>query len=185
MVEIKVGDIMTRNFISASPDTSLINCARKMIKNRVGSLLLVEDKKLKGIITEKDIVWALTKKQGKGLDKIPASDITPKKLSTIKPSATIDEAIARMKKMKFRRLPVMVNGTVIGILTLKDILKIEPDFLHPDYFNLNDIRELSDKLKRKQNPSPFQEGLCEECGNTDLLYKTDGRLICEDCINSM
>ncbi len=184
MAKIKVGDIMTRNFVFVKPDTSLINCAKKMMKHRVGSLLLVENKNLKGIITEKDIVWALTKKP-KNLDKISANDITPKKLSTIKPSATIDEAIQRMKKMKFRRLPVTVNGNVIGILTLKDILKIEPDFLHQDYFNLADIRELSEKMKRKENPSKFIEGLCEECGNTDLLYKTDGRLICESCIDEM
>ncbi len=185
MGKVRVGDVMTRDFVSVRPDTSIIDCAEKMIKKRVGGLLLVEDKKLKGIITEKDIVWALTKKRGKDLEKIQASDITPKKLATIKPSATIEEAMIRMKKMKFRRLPVIVNGSVVGILTLKDILKIAPDFFHAEHFNLDDIRELSEKMRRKDNPTPFEEGLCEECGNMDLLYKTDGRLICEECIDAM
>jgi len=185
MGKARVGDIMTRNFAFVKPETSIIKCAEKIIKNRVGSLLLVENQKLKGIITEKDIVWALAKKRGIGLDKIPAIDITPKKLETIKPSATIEQALKRMKKLKFRRLPVTVNKSVIGILTLKDILKIEPGFFETSSFHLDDIKELSEKIKRNQTPVDFTEGLCEECGNIGLLYKTDNRVICEDCLNEM
>ena len=58
---VKVGDVMTRDFVSVKPDTSLKDCSRIMIKKRVGSLILAEDKQLKGLLTERDIVWALTK----------------------------------------------------------------------------------------------------------------------------
>jgi predicted transcriptional regulator len=61
-IGVKVGDIMTRNFISAKPDISVLDAAKLMTKKRVGSLILENKGFLKGIITEKDIIWAMIKK---------------------------------------------------------------------------------------------------------------------------
>ena len=183
-IGIKVGDIMTRNFISVSPETSILNCARKMAKKRVGSLILEEQGELKGIITQGDIIWALTKKSKKDLDEIKASSIAPKKLVTIKPSADLYDALQKMKKTKYRWLPVTVKKNVIGFLTIKDILRIEPSLFEiaGDYFQ---IKEEEKKLKKRKAGERFTEGLCEECGNYDILYKVDNRLICESCRDSM
>jgi len=185
MVKTKVGDIMTRNFVSVKPETNLIDCAKAMVKNRVGSLILAEKQKLIGMITQDDIVWALTKKGQKNLKEVQAIDISPKKIITIKPSANVDEAVNRMRKLKFRRLPVTVDGNVIGMLTLKDILKIEPGLSEIATQRITDIRELSQKLKRARNPREFEEGICNECGNMDILYNLDGRIVCEDCMENM
>ena len=57
-IGIKVGDIMTRNFVSVKPILSVSDCAREMIKKHVGSLVVQENQVLKGILTEKDIVRA-------------------------------------------------------------------------------------------------------------------------------
>lgn len=181
---VKVGDIMTRNFVSVSPNTSLIDCAREMIKKRVGSLVLKEGQKLSGILTEKDIVWALTKKGAKDLKKIKAKEIASRKIATIKPSADLYEALERMKKLKFRRLPVIVNGNIIGLLTLKDILKIEPS-LFADINKIEEIKEESEKLKRMKGEKWSSEGVCEECGSFDVLYKIDNRLMCLACKEDM
>lgn len=181
---IKVGDIMTRNFVSVNPDTDLINCAREMIKKRVGSLVLKEGQKLIGLLTEKDIIWAMTKKGAKGLNKIKARDIASRKISTIKPSVELYEALQRMKRLKFRRLPVVVNGNVIGMLTLKDILRIEPS-LFSDIGQIEKIREESEKLRRLKGEKWFKEGICEECGDFDILYKIDNRLMCMACKEAM
>jgi len=94
------------------------------------------------------------------------------------------EALARMKKLKFRRLPVVVNGNVIGMLTLKDILRIEPA-LFADINFADKIREESEKLKRMRNVRWIKEGMCEECGNFNILYKVDDRLLCEPCKEEM
>ncbi len=72
---VKVGDIMTRNLITAQPEISLRDAAKLMTKKRVGSLLLIEEDVLKGILTEKDIIWALSKKSAQDLEKIKAKDI--------------------------------------------------------------------------------------------------------------
>lgn len=179
-IGVKVGDIMTRNFISAKPDISVLDAAKLMTKSRVGSLILQEDGILKGILTEKDIIWALTKKSKIDLSKIKARDICAKKLTTIKPSADVLDAIKLMRKKKFRRLPVTINKKVIGYLTLKDILRIQPELFEiaqESYI----IREQAEKLKRKQAGESEKEGICEECGNYDFLENLDGKLVCEEC----
>lgn len=183
-IGVKVGDIMTRDFISVKPATSILDCAKKMVKKRVGSLILKENNKLKGIITEGDIIWAMTKKSRKELNKIKASEITPKKLTTIKPSADLYQALQKMKKTKYRWLPVTVNKNVIGFLTLKDVLRIEPS-LFETASEIMQIKEESEKLKRMKASENFEEGLCEECGEFGMLYKVDNRMICEDCRDAM
>jgi CBS domain-containing protein len=183
-IGVKVGDIMTRNFVSAKPDILVLDAVKLMVKKRVGSLLLVEEDVLKGILTEKDIMWALSKKSKKDLEKIPAINICAKKLITIKPSADVYDAMKLMRKKKFRRLPVTIKKKVIGFLTLKDILRIQPELFEISQQGYR-IKEQEEKLKRKHAGEPFREGICEECGNHDILYKEDNRLICESCRDAM
>jgi len=187
---VKVGDVMTRDFIAVKPDTNIKECAKLMIKKRVGSLILRENNTLKGILTERDIIWAMTKKSSKELERIKAKDLANKKISTIKPSSDLYEALQKMRKSNCRWLPVTVNKNVIGFLTLKDILAIEPSLFEiaksQDIFQ---IREEKEKLKRRafrtERRGWLREGMCEECGEFDLLYKIDGRLICEGCRDVM
>ncbi len=183
---INVGDIMTRNYVALSTDASLIDCARMMIKKKVGSVILKESNKLKGIITERDIIWALTKKSSKDLIKIKARDLGKKKIVTIKPSADLYEALQRMKKGNYRWLPVIYKKKIVGFLTLKDILKIEPELFDIVSENLQ-VREEEEKLKRTELVSEkrFREDICEECGNFDYLYKINGVLMCGSCSDSM
>jgi CBS domain-containing protein len=190
-IGIKVGDIMTRNFVSASPDANLIECAKNMSKKRVGSLILMEGKKIRGIISEKDIIWALAKKPQENLSRIKAKDIASRKTVTIKPSADLYDAIKKMKKSGYRRLPVVVKDNVIGILTIKDILRIEPTLMESAR-EVMEIREEGQKLKRREAlargatwPRWNKEGMCEECGNFDVLYRVDNRLLCEPCREAM
>ena len=181
---IKVGDIMTRNFVSVRPDTSLTECAKEMIKNRVGSLILKDKKKLYGLITEKDIIWAMTKSEKADLSKIKAEDIAPRKVATIKPDVDLYDALQRMKKLKFRRLPVVIEGNAVGMLTLKDILRIEPT-LFSDMSQIFKIREESEKLNRLKLGKTMKEGVCESCGSVDILNRIDNRLLCEKCKEEM
>jgi CBS domain-containing protein len=178
---IKVGDVMTRNFVHANPETSLIECARNMIKKRVGSLILMEKNSLKGIITERDILWALIKKSFGDLKNIKAKQISARKIITISPSEDIFEALKKMKKMKFKWLPVVSEKKVVGMLTINDILRIEPTMLE-SAVEMFHIREETEKLKRMGSG---RDGMCEECGNFDSLEKVDGRLICESCKDVM
>lgn len=183
MKQILVADVMTREPIIIKPDTNLLECARKMVKKRIGSLLLVDQKKLRGFISQHDILWALIKKTKKDLSSIKAIDISPRKIATIKPSATIKEAIRKMKKLKFERLPVIYEGKFVGIITIRDILIFHPE-IYPELDEFAEIREETQKLKRvrkSEEKISTHEGICPECGNQGLLYRDNGRLMCGSC----
>ena len=107
-----------------------------------------------------------------------------KKLVTIKPSADVHDAMRLMKKKKFRRLPVTIKKKVIGYLTLKDILRIQPELFEISQKGYT-IKEQTEKLKRKKAGEPFKEGICEGCGNFEILYNIDEQLICESCKEAM
>ena len=169
-IGIKVGEIMSRNFISAKPDISVLDAVKLMVKKRVGSLILQEEGILKGVLTEKDIMWAISKKID--LSKIKAKDISAKKIITIKPTADIYDAVNLMKKKKFRRLPVVIMKKVIGYLTLKDVLRIQPE--------LFEIARHG--YEKRSAGNLIKEGICEICERFDLLYNKNGRLVCEACM---
>ena len=187
MKNMLVADIMTRDPITAKPATNLLECAKKMVRKKVGTLPLISNKKLVGFISEKDILWAIVKKSKKDLSSIKAVDISPKKIATIKPSTTIKEAISKMKKTKHDRLPVIYNGEFVGIITARDIFNFHPE-LYSELDDFAEIREESKKLKRlksAKNRDFIHQGICEECGNQDVLQRVNGMLICESCENSM
>jgi CBS domain-containing protein len=182
MESIQVADIMTRNPICIDPNTNLLECARTMVKNKTGSLLLVNGNQLKGFISEHDILWALVKKSKDDLVDIKAIEISPRKLAVIKPSATIIQALEKMKKLKFERLPVVKEKELLGLITAKDILNFHPEY-YPELEEISQIREETEKLNRlkRVRDSISREGICEECGNTGLLYKFNGMLVCGSC----
>lgn len=185
MKKIVVSDVMTRTPATITPSTNLLDCAKRMVRKRTGSLLIVQNKKLIGFISKRDILWALIKKSKQDLSKIKAIDISPKKIAAIKPSASIEEAVKKMKKVKFYRLPVIKDKELVGMISVKDILNFYPE-LYQELKEFAEIREETKKLKRikKAETRKMSEGICEECGNQGTLYKVDGTLICESCMNS-
>ncbi len=186
MERILVSDVMTREPITVGPNANLLECAKKMAHGRVGSLLIVEKRKLLGFITQRDILWALVKKPGADFSKIMALDLSPKKITTINQNAKLKEAISKMNRSGFDRLPVVNKNELVGIITAKDILNFHPE-IYPELEEFANIREEQEKLKRISNAEEDDvgEGVCEQCGNRDVLSKFNGMMVCESCKNSM
>jgi len=121
---IKAGDVMTRSFVSVLPKTTVSDCSKQMLSKKVGSLIVSEGQKLLGILTEGDIVRSLAKKRD--LTKIMAKDIMTKKIVSVGPNVDMMDALNKMKSKKIRWLPVTTKGRIIGLLTIKDIIVLEP-----------------------------------------------------------
>lgn len=178
---LKVGDLMTRNFTHVPPETSIKDCAKIIIKNKVGSLVITENKKLRGILTEKDIVWAVSKSPSKDFSEIPAKNIMTKKVTTIKPGSDITQAIKKFKTKKVRRLPVVEKNKLIGLITTTDILRMDPELFQAISETLK-IREEKDKIKRHNIQAPRKSGICEDCGELEILYADEGnQWLCAEC----
>ena len=169
---------MTRSLVSCPSSANLHDCTKKMAKERVDSILIIDKKKLLGILTARDILWVLTKKPSTELKKIKATAIAKKKIAVIKPSADLTQALQKMQQTNFRRLPVLSKGEVIGVITFKDIVKIEPS-LYSEITNFIDVREEERKLlPMKSYPL---EGFCENCNAFSELLKVEGQVLCPDC----
>jgi len=127
---IKVYEAMTKNPVVISPDIELPVCARKMLSNNVGALLVKNKNRLMGIITEKDIVEQAVGKE-LNLKRTKVKDIMSTLLIVTSPEADLMEAIQKMKREDVRRLPVVNKNKLVGLLTQKDIISMKPDlFIH-------------------------------------------------------
>ena len=140
---IKVGDAMTNEPFTIGPEASVIECARLMSEKGVGSVLIKGSELLLGIVTEQDLVRK-TLAVGLNAPETPVRAIMEKKLFTITPDKDIYDALILMKKYDIRHLPVMNGGVLVGYITSKDILKIQPHLFE----SLADIIELREEERK-------------------------------------
>lgn len=105
-----------------SPDAKVKNAAETMRQKKVGSLLVISDDSLLGIITERDI---LTKIVADGLDpsEIEVHTIMTKKVIVIDPRRTVRDAMQIVTERKLRHLPVVKDGKLIGVLSGGDLTR--------------------------------------------------------------
>jgi len=117
---MKVKEVM-KNVKTVLAGSSVRDAARKMNESRIGCLVVINGKKLMGIVTERDILSKVTAN-----DKIPSrmkvSEIMTSKVITVNPDSFIDDAVYLMIKNKIKKLPVMEDGELVGILTATDIV---------------------------------------------------------------
>jgi CBS domain-containing protein len=123
--DFKVLDAMTRSPISMSKDDSVINCANMMSEKDVGSVLVLEEGKLLGLVTESDIVRKAVA-GNHNIQEMKISNIMCTDVTTIEPNVDLFEAISLMAELNIRHLPVVHQSEFLGFLTAKDVLKIEP-----------------------------------------------------------
>ncbi|MBU1203782.1 MAG: CBS domain-containing protein [Nanoarchaeota archaeon] len=168
---IKVGDAMTRNPIIVGPEEDVVTCARKMLRRGVGGVVVGEKHNLLGIITEKDVVKRIVAKN-KSPDKTKAIEVMTKKLVTISPGEDIYDALVLMNHENIRRVPVVSGGKLIGLLTMNDILKIQPA--------LFDI--IADSIVIREEENKIREGgECDVCGTKGMLFRVGNRWLCGGC----
>lgn len=121
-----VRDVMTNKPVAVDPNCSIIDAAKIMHTHNVNSLVITKNKEAIGIVTDEDFVRKIIAK-GSDFTKKKVSDLMQKKLITISPNHDIYNALTIMRDNNIRQLPVLDRKKMIGFLTMKDILKIEPE----------------------------------------------------------
>ncbi len=177
---IKVIDAMTKKPVTVSPDTNLEEIAKLMEDNNIGSVLIKEKNKLVGIVTEQDIVRRVV---AKGIDtKNRVKNFMSTTLSTIDPGSDIFDALNLMKDRNVKTLPVKDGDKLVGMLALKDILKIQPS-LFEIWAEKMEIKEENSKPIFRPLP---KEGICEACGEySEKLFEVGDSLLCKVCKKGM
>jgi signal-transduction protein with cAMP-binding, CBS, and nucleotidyltransferase domain len=177
----KVGDAMTMHPVTIQKETTLQECAKLMSDKHVGSLLVEDKGKIAGIITEQDMV---RKAMAELLDPATtqAEKIMEIELITISPDKDIYEALILMRDYNIRHVPVLDKGKFVGFLTIKDILKIQPQLFEL----IVEKFELKEEGRKPVFGGEGTEGTCEVCGNySDLLEDIDGQKTCPTCKDTL
>ncbi|MGL4242189.1 MAG: CBS domain-containing protein [Beijerinckiaceae bacterium] len=108
---------------TASPHRTLSEIAKTLAEKKIGAILITgSDGGLKGIISERDIVRAVATKGGAALED-PASMHMTAKVVTCRRDDMIADVMEEMTKGRFRHLPVVENGRLIGIISIGDVVK--------------------------------------------------------------
>jgi CBS domain-containing protein len=177
--EIKVGEAMEPNVVTIDKNTPVNKVAKIMAQKKIGSIVVMENDKPTGIVTERDIVFGVVAKDKKP-SEVLVRDIMSSPLKFVDPNMTLKQASRIMAKNNIRRLPVIENGKLVGIITNKDILAISPEML-----------EILEELSRINASQPeakvsLDKGTCEVCGDYMVtLYEVDGSYVCESCREDM
>ena len=112
-----------REVVSIEPAASLAAAARLLTEKRIGAVLILgADRRISGIISERDIVRALATRGASALDE-PVSRTMTRRVETCNERETVANIMERMTVGKFRHLPVVDQGRVVGMLSIGDIVK--------------------------------------------------------------
>jgi CBS domain-containing protein len=106
---------------AVSPETQTLDALKLLADKNVGALLVVEGKKLAGIVSERDIVRQITKQGQFYLDQ-PVKQIMTKQLYVIAPTQNIAECMTLMSEHHIRHLPVVENDQIVGVISIGDVV---------------------------------------------------------------
>jgi CBS domain-containing protein len=122
-----VRQLMKENVLQIDTDEEIKNAAKIMRDKKIGCLVVIEDEKPVGLITERDVVFKVVAEEKPITTKI--RDIMSPKLISIGPDENVDQASIMMKKHGIKKLPVISFGKIVGIITSTDIAHEQPKLL--------------------------------------------------------
>jgi len=125
---LRVKDVMSSPPIVVPEDATIEQAARKMWDERVGSVLVVNRGKLTGIVTERDMLFALARSMVVG--KVPVAKIMSRNVIAVDEEEQVAAAIQRMRQANIKHLPVIkTGGKPVGIISLRDLLDAGVSFV--------------------------------------------------------
>jgi len=116
----QVREVMTAKPVALQAGTTLVEATRAMRDHDVGSIVLLEDDQVCGIVTDRDIV---VRAVAEGRDPVTTvlSEISSDRIVTVSPQDPVERAVALMREHAVRRLPVVEDGRPVGIVSIGDL----------------------------------------------------------------
>lgn len=110
------------NIISIKPDASVLDAIVLMAEKGIGSLVVMVDSELKGIVTERDYARKVILK-GRASDKTPVADIMTSDVITVTSAMTANKCMELMTQIKCRHLPVVDDDELVGMISIGDLVQ--------------------------------------------------------------
>ena len=173
---VLVRDIMNSPVVSASPNDTIHDIAKKMKEENIGSIVIIDKDKPVGIVTDWDIVTRAIVNDSKP-SQVKAKDVM-KEIYTIESEESITEAARLLRKHNIKRLGVVYKNRLAGIISSSDVIAVTPDLVEIVSEKAAIIRGELGIARPANNVS----GYCDECSEwSDLLQYDEGTFICEVC----
>lgn len=115
-----IKDLMTSNPTTCEPQASVVDAAKVMAQEDVGSIPIVGGDRLAGVVTDRDIVIRVVA-EGRDAQSTTVGDIASRDLVTVSPDDDLDRALELMAENQVRRLPVVEGDKLVGIVAQRDI----------------------------------------------------------------
>jgi CBS domain-containing protein len=119
-----VGDVMNRNLLTVEPTTSISEAAERMTERGVGAAVVLTGDTVSGILTERDVLRAVATGPVEGTHVAAWMTRDPE---TVEPSDSTGKAAAIMIHGGFRHLPVCDDGKAVGIVSIRDLMRVVVD----------------------------------------------------------
>ena len=116
----QIRDIMQKNVVTIEHDKSALDAAKLISEKDISFLVIVKDEKPIGVVTERDFVRKIDS-EDKQSSKIPLSEIMSFKFRSVEPSTDIEDAVQKMVNNNIRRLVVLENEKLAGVITQTDL----------------------------------------------------------------
>lgn len=117
---VKVGDLASGRVVTAGPHQSVREATRSMHEHGVGSVVVLDDEQLVGILTERDVLHAVA--TGRDVDATTVGELMTREVVTAGPDWEVYEAAAEMTAQRIRHLVVTRGPRVLGVLSIRDLL---------------------------------------------------------------
>jgi signal-transduction protein with cAMP-binding, CBS, and nucleotidyltransferase domain len=170
-----VREAMSSPVVTVWENDSAADAAGVMKEHGIGAIIVNgEESQPVGIVTERDLVYRVIAEK-RSPSEIKVKEVMSSPLMTVDPETSLDEAMAMMSMNNIRRLGVVYKGSLEGVISDKDIIRIMPSVIEI-------VRERS-KIQSGDRPSgPSIVGYCDRCEMyTSDMRNVDGEFICEDC----
>jgi len=128
VIPIKAADVMSTEVAILDENVSVKKAAEIMAQEGVSAIIATAEGKAKGILTERDILKRIVA-EDKNSKKTKVKEIMSSPLVTIEPSTDLEEAARLMFEKKMKNLPVMHENRLIGLISLHDICRLQPEIL--------------------------------------------------------
>jgi CBS domain-containing protein len=129
---MELKDIMVRNVVTIDSEASVKEAAKHMNLYEIGCLIVMDKDQVSGILTERDLLTKVVE-AAKNAEKTKVKDITSTELVTGTSDMDVVDAARLMLKKKIKKLPIVNNGKLVGLVTFTDIVRtvrLEPGMMN-------------------------------------------------------
>jgi CBS domain-containing protein len=121
-----IKEVMTRDVRACEPNATVADAAKLMAQEDVGPVPIVEDGRLVGIVTDRDIVVRVVA-EGRAPNATTVKEIASTDLVTVSPGDDLDEVLNLLAERQVRRLPVVEGDRLVGIVAQADVARLGKD----------------------------------------------------------